>query len=112
MFPGPCEGFFSDSFPRWRCALGVITQGIIVPLLYVVAPRHHGGSAKAWSSTSASGAFSSAEHAFFAIFALLLLSDYALFDVPALLNAHHVFTLVSHFIAIVLLPAGMPHYFA
>ena len=76
MFPGPVEGFFADGPPRWRCALGVLTQGILVPALFALSWHHHGRSFETWVERSKTRAHSPAEHAFFAIFALLLLSDY------------------------------------
>lgn len=78
--------------PRWRSVTSMITQLLVLPVC--------------WCTGQAG------ERTFIYIFALYMLLDFVLVKLDTLLIVHHVFCLVGHIIVVVVLPEGLPIYFA
>lgn len=99
--------------PRWRSAVGLITQLGVLPVLFFVALISN-GDAQGWSDRSA--ASRDGMHfmgwAFAAIFPSLMLLDFVLCELSPLIMAHHLVCVLGHVYACTVAARSFPAYFA
>ena len=95
--------------PRWRSAVGLITQVIILPVLKIASMRDdmHACSAPCFShdDVNATG------NAFAVIFPLLMLLDFFLCQLSPLIMAHHLVCILGHLYACTAAQRAFPAYF-
>jgi len=87
----------AGGMPRWRSAVGLPTQAVILPLQLCLS----GGEA---STVSAA--------AFRYVFPSYMLLDFALLKVEPLLTCHHLACLLGHWVVCSFTPEGFSTYFA
>lgn len=112
IFGQEVEGYFSNGTPRWRCALGLVTQACVLPVLFIWSWSEHAFDLRLWSKHYVKGTRSVSDWMFVFVFAAFLSLDWILVEVRTLMAAHHVACLVGHFIATGMLTQAFSYYFA
>ena len=99
--------------PRWRSAVGLITQLGVLPVLFIVALISN-GDAQGWSERSAASrdGMHCMGWAFAAIFPSLMLLDFVLCKLSRLIMAHHLVCVLGHVYACTVAARSFPAYFA
>ena len=93
--------------PRWRSAVGLVTQWVALPLLLLCALL-----SPAWSETrTCDPAYGVFEWSFCLIFPLFLVADFIELRMGKMLTLHHVVCLVGHVGSVTLSAAAFPYYF-
>ncbi|KAL1504068.1 hypothetical protein AB1Y20_010478 [Prymnesium parvum] len=111
-FKHEVQGYFADGAPRWRCALGLLTQAAVLPALFAASAYRRGGGMRRWGARFAAGDATAGEWTFVLLFAAFLLLDWRLVDVRPLMAAHHAVCLAGHAVGTLLRPHAFPYYFA
>ena len=106
------EGHFADGAPRWRCALGMVTQTLILPALFITSWIQHTGMMRAWGRTWAASAGGGADWLFVFVFVAFMLADWAIVEVRMVMGLHHVACIIGHLFGAFLTPEGFPFSFA
>ena len=106
-----------DSYgaPLWIDCAKLWTQLFVLPLVYWCALRSHAFDMERWRATAERSLFTETgerhfDWAFCYIFVAYMLVDFRLFELDAVMRAHHVACIVGVLFGFVIFPSGFPYF--